>query len=54
MPWVRFTRDFEYRPRPRAIQIFRRGQVLLVTRACAQAAVDSGAAELSSREGKIG
>lgn len=44
MPWVRFTRDFDYKPKPRVFQVYPKGYVGLVTTACAKEAIGENAA----------
>ncbi|PZR88357.1 MAG: hypothetical protein DI537_23760 [Stutzerimonas stutzeri] len=46
MPWVRFARDFDWRPKRRVIIAHQRGHTILVTSPCAKAAVASGAGEI--------
>jgi len=46
MPWVKFTRDYDWHVIPRRSHVaYKKGMTLLVTTACANAAVDDGAAE---------
>lgn len=44
MPYVRFTADFDFKPRPAVTQAFRVGEVRLVTTACAVVAEARGKA----------
>lgn len=53
MPWVRFTGDFDFKPKTSVTQAFRAGSVKLVTTACAKAAVTAGRAE-NTRKPKAG
>lgn len=38
MPWVRFTADFDFKPKPQVTIAYLAGQVRLVSQACAEAA----------------
>ena len=49
MPWVRFTEDFDWRPRFGSVRAYRAGTVDLVTTACARAAKARGAAEIAPK-----
>ncbi|MEQ1901862.1 MAG: hypothetical protein ABL866_14160 [Devosia sp.] len=49
MPWIKFTADFDFRPKPAVTLAYRAGQVVLVTTACAKAAIDKGRAERTSK-----
>lgn len=49
MPWIRFTSDFDFRPRPQVTIAYKAGMHLLVTTACADLAVAKGRAV---RQGK--
>lgn len=44
MPWVRFTSQWDWRATPAVTIAYRSGQELLVTTACAKAAVGAGTA----------
>lgn len=44
MPWVRFTADFDFKPKPPVTLAFKAGAVRYVTRACAAAAIAVGKA----------
>lgn len=44
MPWVKFTADFDWRPRANVVMAYRRSTVDLVTTACARAAKAKGVA----------
>lgn len=44
MPWVRFTRPFDWWLRPRIVQSFKAGEERLVTTPCANAAIKADAA----------
>lgn len=44
MPWIRFSRAFDWRPTPRAVLAYPAGLTTLVTGPCADAAVAIGAA----------
>ncbi|RVI58533.1 hypothetical protein CN189_26165 [Sinorhizobium meliloti] len=39
MPWVRFTADFDFKPKPPVTLAFKAGVVRYVTRACAAEAI---------------
>lgn len=45
MPWVRFTDDFDWKPTPQSTTGYLKGQELLVTTPCANAAKARGVAE---------
>lgn len=52
MPWIRFTRDFDYSPPEKGGRVtiaYRAGTVANVTRACADAAMARGAGQPSAR-----
>ena len=49
MPWVRFTADFDFKPRPTVTIAYLAGDVRNVTRSCAAAAIASGKAERTVR-----
>lgn len=44
MPWVRFTKDFDWRKAPRVVTAYKAGMVLLVSQAARDAATAAGAA----------
>lgn len=44
MAWVRFTADFNWKPKPQVTIAYRSGQIANVTRDCAAAAVAKGRA----------
>jgi hypothetical protein len=44
MPWVRFTANFDWKPKPQVTQAFLAGQERNVTTPCADAAIAKGAA----------
>lgn len=44
MPWVKFTADFDWRPRHGVVMAYRAGGAVLVTTACAKAAKAKGSA----------
>lgn len=54
MPWIRFTRDIDFSPKPSVTIAYKQGMRLFVTRAAAQAAIGAGAAVASSRPRKTG
>ncbi|MGR9420659.1 hypothetical protein [Rhizobium leguminosarum] len=39
MPWVRFTADMDWKPKPAVTIGYKVGMVRLITRACAEAAI---------------
>lgn len=39
MPWVYFSRNYEFKPRPNWMVLYRAGGTYLVTRACAEHAI---------------
>lgn len=43
MPWIRFERDFDWRPTPRVTIAHKAGKTYLVTTPCAAAAISAGA-----------
>lgn len=45
MPWVRFTENFDWKPTPQNTTGYLKGQELLVTTPCANAAKARGVAE---------
>ncbi len=45
MPWVYFTENFDWKPKPQVTIAYREGQRLLVTTPCANAAFAKGVAE---------
>lgn len=45
MPWVEFTEAFRWTPHPHKTTRFAPGDVFNVTRACAAAALEAGAAK---------
>lgn len=49
---VRFVREFEWRPHPRRVTVFREGCEMQVTRACAAAAMKAGAAIKLNKRGR--
>ena len=52
MPWVRFTADHDFKPRPAVTLAYLAGQVRLVTTPCAQQAIALGRAEACDRPGR--
>ena len=50
MPWVRFTADFDFRPRIAVTVAYRAGRVMLVPKACADTAIARGRAERATKE----
>lgn len=53
MPWVRFTADFDFKPKPAVTIAYRAGDDKLVTTPCANAAIALGkATKLPSRKRK--
>lgn len=54
MPWVRFDRDFDFKPRPVITIGYLAGQVRLVSAACAAAAVEAGAGAVTRRPAEAG
>lgn len=50
--WVKFTGDFTFKPKHTVIQKFPAGAVVNATRACADAAIAAGKAELVTPTGK--
>jgi hypothetical protein len=53
MPWVRFTADFDWKPKPQVTIAYRDGDELLVTSPCAEAAVKaSKAVKIVKRKAK--
>ncbi len=50
MPWVRFTRDFDWKPKPAVTVAYRAGTTVNVTRACAAQAIERGRAVAASRK----
>lgn len=44
MPWVNFTADFDWKPKPQVTIGYRKGQRFLVTTPCANAAIAKGVA----------
>lgn len=49
MPWVRFTSDFDFKPKPQVTQAYKDGAVKLVTTACANAAIAAGKGEKAQK-----
>jgi hypothetical protein len=45
MPWVHFTADFDWKPKPQVTIAYRKGQRLLVTTPCANVAFAKRVAE---------
>ena len=45
MPWIRFTADFDWRPKHGVTIAYKAGMVKLVTTPCAVAAIAAGKAE---------
>ncbi|QIG68725.1 hypothetical protein EVB67_075 [Rhizobium phage RHph_TM3_3_14B] len=54
MPWVRFTADMDWKPKPAVTIAYKAGMVRLVTRACAAKATDAGKAEKTERPSNDG
>lgn len=52
MPWLRFTGDFDWKPKPSVTVAFLNGQERLVTTPCANAAVARGKAVRLRKETK--
>jgi hypothetical protein len=54
MPWVRFSADFDFKPKPSLTLAYRAGDEKLVTTPCAQAAVAAGKGTIvkKARKGK--
>lgn len=52
MPWVRFTADFDFKPKPQVTLAFRAGQEKNVTTPCAEAAIAKGKAVKLPRKRK--
>jgi hypothetical protein len=55
MPWVRFTGDFDFKPKSSVTIAYRRGEEKMVTTPCAAAAVAAGKAEIvkKARKAKV-
>lgn len=49
MPWIRFLEDFDWKPTPAVTVAYRSGMTMLVTTACAKAALAKGSAERTSK-----
>jgi hypothetical protein len=49
MPWVRFTGDFDFKPKASVTLAYRSGEVKMVTTACARKAISRGKAEKVSK-----
>lgn len=49
MPWVRFTADFDFKPKKAVTIAYQSGQVKLVTSPCARAAIAAGKAEATTK-----
>lgn len=49
MPWVKFTADFDWKPKPAVTVAYHAGQTKLVTTACARRAKAQGRAEAASK-----
>lgn len=45
MPWVRFTADFDFKPKPAVTIAYRAGMERLVTTGCARLAIERQRAE---------
>ena len=54
MPWVRFTADMDWKPKPSVTISYKAGMVRLVTRACASAAALASKGELTGRPANDG
>lgn len=54
MPWLRFTADFDFKPRPQVTIAYRAGEEKNVPTACAAAAVKAGKAVRLPRPAKGG
>ncbi|MER2536032.1 MAG: hypothetical protein ABTQ31_12800 [Rhizobiaceae bacterium] len=52
MPWVRFTADFDFKPKPLVTIAYRAGHVLNVTSDCAAKAIAAGKAVRMKKSGK--
>ena len=50
--WVRFTRNFDFKPSSQVTIAYRAGSAYNVTRSCADAAIKSGAAVKASKPSK--
>jgi len=49
MPWVRFTKNFDWKPTLKVMIAYRAGTVHLVHSECAQQAINQGKAEAIER-----
>lgn len=49
MPWLRFTGDFDFRPKPAVTIAYLAGQVRLVTTSCSITAITAGKAVKSTK-----
>lgn len=56
MPWVKFNKDFDWRPNPKGggVVAYKEGMHLNVPEAAAEAAVKAGKAEKSKHQPKVG
>lgn len=55
MPWVRFTVDFDFKPKPAVTIAYHAGSVVLVTTPCAMQAIAAGkAARTTKPKGTMG
>lgn len=52
--WVRFTEDFDFKPKPAVTIAYKAGMVMNVTRACADKAIAIGSAEKAKAPGRSG
>jgi hypothetical protein len=51
MPWVKFSKNFNWSPNPSITYAYKADMVLLVTTECANAAIENGAAEKIKKPG---
>ncbi len=49
MPWVRFTADFDFKPKRAVTVAYRQGMVKMVPTPCATAAIAAGKAEATTK-----
>ena len=47
--WVKFTKDFDFKPKPTVTKAYKAGMVENVTQACAEQAIALGKAEKTAR-----
>ncbi len=53
MPWVRFIKDFDFKPKPQVTIAYRAGTSRLVTTPCAAAARAAGKAVWTTRAAAV-